>query len=636
MWFSQIPCVAIVALWVLVPGIVALAPLRLRHHLGITLAPAVSISLIAVGALFSPFLGRFWPLSIIALSLSVAVCSMVWSRHNAAEAHEEKSGWGPLLGASLIAFLLTALFYRRITRTLDSFSLTWDNAFHLATTRHIWASGEASSLYSSSYLYAGHPAVFYPSAFHDFAALALHASGGAMQPAIHATIVVIIGIAWPLSLLAGVSLLWGSSEPALIGVGILAAASPLFPFFLLDFGVLYANVLALCLTPVLIGLVAVIYGLSPSGAFSPATAIALLGLALPGVALSHPSAVIAAALFTLPGALTAGIRWLRRLRRGDNPRWLDLMLVCAHICGAIIAWYGFHPEVSVEFLWPPFSTPGASALQVLSSVPLHHRMVPIALTLLVACGLIRLVLSRQWWFLAGYVLLVTIYLYMCAAETGLPRWIITRVWYQDYYRFSSVVGLVSILIACWGWAGVIAACQRLIPHVTALPLLLTLSLALVTQLSAAQFEAVTEARKAYTRTDLPASPHVVTTSKYKVIEAAGSHVPEGHSIANVPGTGSELAYPLLNREVLIPYLAYYIPTTEQIYLNDHLRDAASNPRVCEILRARQMDYALDFGAVDTDRLAYRGWVELAKAPGFEVIYQDGENRLLRITACHQQ
>ncbi|MGL4831558.1 MAG: DUF6541 family protein [Propionibacteriaceae bacterium] len=642
MWLSTVPITFAALVLLILPGYLALSPLLLNRFRALCFAPAISISLISVGAFASPLLGRHWSWAVALLTLASTDVLLLTRHHVLQSAERETTSrrwWSHVIAAGL-AFAIVALNYRLMVKHPTAFSNTWDNAFHLSTTRHIWESGEASSLWSSSYLYAGHPSSFYPSAFHDFAAVVLHLNHGQMTTSIHAAVVVIMGFAWPMAVLGGVDLLWKLNNVELIGVGIVSVACPTFPYYLADFGVLYPNLLGLAFAPLLIGLLASLYSVGAAAPLSrPCTLILLAGV-VPGIALAHPSALIAVLVFSIPLSIFGISHGIREIRTDLWSGGSLLALAALHLIIALGAWYFLHPAIPVDYIWPRFSTTAQGITQAWLSVPISHHLVTLLFALLVAIGFIGLLMTKRlFWMGLGCTLIVAIYVVMVAAPAKFLRWIITRAWYEDYYRFSAVVGVISVLMACYGWHLFIttairhlpASCTRrgyLVFGATSCVLLL-----LLTQSSGGLREEIRLGHSAYQTPIGPLDGYKVTAAEYELLSQAAMIIPEGQTVANVPGTGSEFLYSLFNRDVLIPYYAYSVPDADQIYLAHHLREAATNPLVCSILNSQNIHYALDFGPYTTLNIVYSGWVDIASTPGFETVAAVGEKRLLKIVAC---
>jgi hypothetical protein len=120
------------------------------------------------------------------------------------------------------------------------------------------------------------------------------------------------------------------------------------------------------------------------------------------------------------------------------------------------------------------------------------------------------------------------------------------------------------------------------------------------------------------------------------LERVGQEIPPDAVVAANPWTGNSLLYALTGREVLFPHLNGNW-TPEQRLIAEHLRDAPYDPNVCAAVAATRTGYVITgpvtFWPWDGGTRQYFGLEFPPGTRGFELIDDDGRNKLYRITAC---
>jgi hypothetical protein len=131
----------------------------------------------------------------------------------------------------------------------------------------------------------------------------------------------------------------------------------------------------------------------------------------------------------------------------------------------------------------------------------------------------------------------------------------------------------------------------------------------------------------------PKADPLVGPEEYALFSRIDEHVAPDEIVAQMPLNGSPLVMALSRRQVLFPQINTGRTTADQLYLAQHLVDARSDPKVCEIVNRLDVRYML---TNDTrrgtvwDGLTYPGQSEIA---GFELVDQGGTFDLYRVTAC---
>ena len=120
-----------------------------------------------------------------------------------------------------------------------------------------------------------------------------------------------------------------------------------------------------------------------------------------------------------------------------------------------------------------------------------------------------------------------------------------------------------------------------------------------------------------------------------MIEQVPEFVPADEVIAVNPWNGSSMVYALTGRQTTSTHVFYRADDDTQVLI-DHLDEVATDPEVCPILLELDIEWVLDFGTERTihdHKLDHPGWDELASAPGFKLVAEQGHAALYQVTAC---
>jgi len=333
-WLFVLPLTLLAVAILLAPGAGVGWAVGLRGPVVLLLAPAISISIIAVVAVLFARVGIPWSLlSFAAASVALMLVAVVLRRLverrtgplrlSLARFDLRSFGISLALWTALIGYQLVRLF-----RNPSSIIQSFDNVFHLNVVRYILDTGQASSLTVGALTAGGGPAAFYPAGWHAYASLVLGGArlvvpNTAIGSAVNAATLAVLVCAWA----AGCLLLTQALAGGRLGVSLLITATLgslyAFPWVFLPEGGLYPNLLG---NSLLVAAVAWLYlladiGRAPSadrtGLVSSAPwGVGLCGLALllPGITLAHPSSTFMLAAFAL------AIAWSRWTGWGCSPK----------------------------------------------------------------------------------------------------------------------------------------------------------------------------------------------------------------------------------------------------------------------------------------------------------------------------
>ncbi len=261
-WWAAVPAIVVSAAILLVPGLIATAPLRLavgradRAELRCKLSPASASqeSLSRCSGSSSPH-GRssWWRW----FSRLVAWLIRGW----VPDTPHERVRWWWLASTWLLSSALMAIIAFWGVASPEQFSQTYDNVFHLGAISHILTGGDASSLTLRTLIEPQRTWAPYPSAWHSLVALTVQLSGVSVPVAANAMWIAVCatvwlpGVAWFAQLVARP---FESGRVALIALP-LGAAFGAMPYALLSWGTVYPTFLATALLPAAIAIPAAVW-----------------------------------------------------------------------------------------------------------------------------------------------------------------------------------------------------------------------------------------------------------------------------------------------------------------------------------------------------------------------------------------
>ncbi|UKA57526.1 DUF6541 family protein [Arthrobacter sp. FW306-2-2C-D06B] len=682
-WLQTGPTFALTLLVFFAPGLAILTAAGVRRLNLVALAAPVSFTVASVLALVLGKAGiPFNPLSYFAASAALSLLAYalryVLRRRaglatsgadfgvlgaNSLPAASSKQRWTrPLILVSAVGFPALIVTYRYLKGfgVPDNLSQTFDNVYHLNAVRFIADHQMGSSLTLGNLTDAS--AGFYPAAMHDLMALVFMMGSPSVMQAINIGTVVIGALVWPLSCIFLVTRIIGNRPAAVLLAGVLSAGFSAFPYLMVAFGVLYPNHAAIALLPAALGLVIELLGLSrvkPTSFWPPLLALAAVG---PGLALAHPSAVVALIGFASPLVLARLIRSWQGFRKGlETGRnallWLGFTVVYL-IVGATV-WTLVRPSLA-SAPWTPFQSNARALGEVLASAPMGTT----AAWVLLICTIIGIyVIARRlnqfWWVLGMYAIGGTLYIIVSAWGLGDFRTFWTGVWYNDSFRLAALLPTVTLPVAVMGAEWLIfrlrAFCDYLVatghqnpselpgflrPVASRLPAFtgIAASVIVIFMLGiAAQGGTLSNVQQRldtiFVTND---NSYLLTADEMAMLKAVPDIVPPSDVVVANPRTGGSLVYAVSNRNTVAPHIFGDRTPAEQ-YLLDHWDEAAYNTKVCPLIHDLKAYWALDFGDFEVvpGDAPFTGLSTLAdgSAPGMKLVKTIGKVHLYKVNAC---
>jgi hypothetical protein len=633
----------------MVPGLVLAFSMRARGFALFAVAPLFSVSLISVAAVVCPLIGVEWSvLPVLGLALLASAVAFFISRGTRRTWRPERSFDTNFTFALLGMLLATVIIGARLIYAFGSpenISQTYDNIFHLNAVQYILHTGQASSLTVGGM--TGIP--FYPAGWHAVVSLAAQLSGTSIPVAVNATNLVIGAVVWPLGCVLFCQQVLGQSKMAASLAGVLSAAFGAFPLMMVDFGVLYPNLLSISLLPAVLALGLQLLRLSAVPDFPPLLRYLAVAVALPGVALAHPSTLMAFLSFISPAVLFAFARsWHRWRRTWAESKRRALIWSGGLAAGTVVVlltWQAVRPIAEAAF-WPPIHSPLGSLWAIATNSEMN-RAPAIAVSVLMAVGILVMARHRNlWWALGLFGMASLLFLVVSSFTPGRLRDFVTAIWYNDSYRLAALMPTAAVLMATFGavwlvrllqnrmelWASPraggrgaapskagqarLAAALASVPQ-AGLGAMAVAVTALLTQLGGVQYAA----EQAHSRYQLTTDSPLITLDEMAVLRDMVSLVPEDAVVAANAWNGSALAYALSDRRTIQLHVLSSSFTLDDKVVLDSLREAKTNPSVCPAVRALDVSYVLDFGQQEINYGSH-------PAPGLDTLEESGVATLL--------
>ena len=661
-WLVLVAPIALLVTVVVVPGGLILTILGRSGLRSITAAPAVSIGIVALAGLTCEVTGWRWGLVPVAIvTLLVAVVAMGVRRWGgphlgvSSERSDPAERWRSEVSLAGIAAIVggMALWLRHLTNVLpepSAFSQTYDNVFHLNVVRFIHEVGDAGPWLPRNLDSGAVDVIFYPTAWHQLVALAMPASADQVHVASNAALFVVCGLVWPLSALE-LTLLIGVRMPgAVLSTGVLAAGFSAYPFLMLDWGVLFPNLLAYACAPAALAALVALTRAGPDPG-RPLLSLSLVGgLSTVGVLLGHPNGLLLLLVLTLP-ALVDGVFHTHRLARSRRVawRWATVWWIAAAVSLAAFAhlWRVARPS---NRPWPPLHDVGTAFTQALFANPI---MGPpgFAVAVLSALGLVLMATRRRhWWFIASSAIALALWVVGSGAADGPLREILTGGWYSDSYRLAPILVLMAVPASAFAIDRALRALRhqlggRRSPRaeradwaMRAVTVLVPAVVLATTQWGPSLHHAVTHARTAYDYAEVVCPEGdvtcLLTRDELAVLFALPRLTPPDAVLLAEPLTGASLGYAFAGRAVLRPYISGPVSPPEQLLL-DRLDTGPHDAALCGALHATRVTHILDFGVVTvhSGRVDRAGLDELAASPAVRELFRRGDAVLYEVIAC---
>lgn len=642
-WLAQAPVLLAALVVLFLPGALALWAVGLRGLPLAASAPLFTVAATGLLAIAYPVIGLAWSLLTwgVGVALFVVLAALLgWVLGRAKRpAGDAAPRW--VIPAALAVGMLLGLS-RLSTYIADpaGISQTNDAVFHMNAVRFIIDTADASSFHVNGVIGG---ASFYPAAWHAVVSIIVFATGASIPVAANMLTLIIGALIWPLGITWFTRIITGST--AIAGsAAVLSGALQTFPLLMFQWGVLFPNALSTAMLPAAIAMViSLAASFVADRGWRPAVRGILLALVvLLALMLAQPATVLPF-LAILLVRFTARI--LAVLVPGSRLRGWMLIAGCWAALGVI--WVVVSRGTSGSH-WPPFR----GKLEVFLDVLLNGQLrIPFAvgISILMLWGLVAAWRSRSTrWLVCAWIGISALYVLVASIGAPLVRINLLGAWYADPYRIAALAPVVVIPLAAIGLHSILATAGAAIRRgqreeselPTSVPIAVTLVSAAAIMIvlilvRPVAMPAVIEGTFDRESRYLSASDSYLSPDERELLEELPGLVEPGTRVIANPSTGSGFGYMLSGVDVF-PRTWSSPRTTEWNVLADGLRDAGSDPAVCEALHAYgDPEYVLDFGLGDNTPGRYEmpGMTDFDDQPGFSLVSEVGDVSLWRITEC---
>ncbi|APU12233.1 MULTISPECIES: DUF6541 family protein [Actinoalloteichus] len=660
-WLEAVPTALIALGWLLAPGLLLAYAAGFRGIPAWGAAPLGSLALIGTIAVAAGAAGITWgPLVVaggtILASIVAVVIRLLLARRRPAPLATENDPRSVRIAA--VVGILLAVPIGAVTVAVgmgspDRLVQSFDAVFHLNAITFILEDGNASTLAVGGTTDPNGDGGFYPAVFHALAALVEPFTSVGVVTAANITAAVIALIAWPLSCLLLVRVVTGPSMPAMALTGLISMGFASFPWNLLGFGVIWPNLAGLAVLPAGLAAVVALTGLIERVTLGRGQAVLLLLAALAGGGLAHPNSVFSLIALSIAPVAIAILRRARVLMTAKR-YVLACAVVIVPLALALTGWAVFRSTAMYAELsshdWPAYETPAQAFGEVLFG-GLAGRSATWLLSAIVIVGLVSAWRSGvHRWLVYSHVITAVLYMFAAALDTDLSM-LLTAVWYNDAHRLAAMVPITSVPLALLGLISIATAIRkaaadhqwssrgavgRLTSTGGPVTLLLGVLLVILTGGMYARDHPHLIARLYPEGVPDPAM-NLVNAEERRFFEEVAAIVPSDATVANQPWDGSALLWATEGRRVLYPHLVFEW-SEDQEYLAAHLADVGEDPRACQAVQDQGVEYLIKgspdyFWPWDSRQANYPGIDNAPESPGFELVAEDGDLQLYRITAC---
>nr|WP_314843644.1 DUF6541 family protein [uncultured Microbacterium sp.] len=642
-WLGALPVVALTAVVLAVPGLIVALLLRQRGLRLVALAPAITVSLVAVAALGAPFVGLRWGVFPVAvLTVVAALAAAAWSRFVMPRTRlslrvRGSIDWTTLLSLAVPALVIAFVLARSIGNP-EFISQRYDNFFHLNGVQYILDTGNASPLWLGS-MTSPDGIPFYPSGWHALVSLIVSISGASIASVANATIIVVAAVVWPLSAVFLARTLLGRGRRVTAAAGALSAAFPAFPFLPLHYGVLYPLFLGLAIAPVALALAWQL--LRPGTVRRRLDVTLLLILVVPGVSVAHPGALMAVVALSVPFVVARLIHWFTSTN-ALRTRTLVVVVAAGYLAAGAVLLTLVRPPGS-QIYWPVIETLPQAIGEVAAAGVYQYPVAIIVAVLALAggYGVIRRGGYGRWTVLGMAIVGSVLYVIVAGSPWETLRFWFTAPWYNNVPRLASIWVIAVLPLATLG-ASVIASwvlrrssflqVRRLETRLPVLASVLVVIVITVVSQGAAIRQAAADIEFTY---EVRAGGPILSPDEIALIAELPDLVPEDAVIAADPWTGASFAYGLSGRKVLMPHLLMDLSEDAET-INTRLATQGDSPSVCKALDETGVDYVLDFsedGDFQENPDDYSGLEGLDDSPYVRLVEAKGNAKLFQITSC---
>lgn len=463
MW-SQFYLISVLLVALLyLPGYFAFRFVGFDPKHSVCLAPLVSLSAIAlVGQLYALVDIPSSPVSVLAPVLLIPLALFVAARVRGAKTIEAPDV--SLLAMGICFVLGLGLGRNLIISRLgspDALFQAYDVTQHLNIIRSMAESGKLTSLGVSPYMTAADAAIapidysgFYPAGWHSLCALVVMASGASVTLVINASMFVFGCIVFPLAMMGFLALIFKGDKNLQITGSLFVLAFEIFPWGLLAYGPVYANVAGYCLMPAAMAVFALFVSQDLNVPQRVRLALSFV-LGVLGLALCHPNTIFTSVVLLSPLCVHRILE--EGERKGLRPV-RKLLGAGLFILFVIVFWVGCYHlpmlQETVSHVWKTYAWAWQSIVNIVTVAYCHgfnnEIAAQIILGVLIIIGAVGALYSSEKRWMAVSYLLVCYILLISATHSDELKQILAGFWYTDPMRLATNCAVAAIPLATLG------------------------------------------------------------------------------------------------------------------------------------------------------------------------------------------
>ena len=447
-----------------IPGTLLLRSARLPWCWSICCSPLLSLSLIALICQVYSITGiPSTPVSVFGcFAVLIIIVTLAVRGSNLETMHSLPRIHAPAIFLYLIigSALGYNLFISRLGSS-DALFQAYDVTWHLDIIQAMFESHKLTSLGVSPYMAALDASIapinysgFYPAAWHALCALSMMIDGSAATVVINASMFALACLVFPLATLAFVSAIFPDKSRAQYIGALASLAFVSFPWNLVAFGPVYANVAGFAILPAVAALFIVLFSGLLARSEIVRVAVALF-LGAIGLALCHPNTIFSCVVILSPYCVRQICAACDKRSLGRSKK---LLLSALFVAFVLLVWTICYKlpfmQDTVTHVWKPYAWSWQEIVNILTlSYTFEFSDETAAqwvLAAIVVVGAIRTgtkIGSR--WLLTSYLVPCFILLISATHSDSLKQFL-AGFWYTDPMRLASVCVIAAIPLSVIG------------------------------------------------------------------------------------------------------------------------------------------------------------------------------------------
>lgn len=671
-WFEFFIIAAVTSVAFFIPGLVVYSRFKLPRHLLLAISPTFSLLFVSVVMLTS-FLVKI-PLESFVYIILLVLITLVFMFLNNGFVREvvcstSKSDLFYLSLYLLVSFLIVTAVYVKNLDGPQSVIPFFDNAFALSAVKSFSNTKLYGVIFSSCYsdtsvLFDGYK--YYPACMHSISALLVNIFNISASEALNIIIFVALFPILSLSVRSFIASCYPFDSRAQFFGAFASFAFVGFPWGLITFGSLQANLFSLAFLPVSISSSIQLANCLINKDESTSSTLYATVISLVVLGLSHPGSLFAAGVVLIP-LIAKTVYHLLLCRLGKiksiTVAFVSLLIMA---CVWVLCFKIPALQPTVSFNWPAFQSfsMAISSILTLSFFDFPSQLI---VAFLVFVGILSGFRTKESsnWLIAAFFFVSFLYIVDVSAD-GWFKQLLTGFWYTDSRRVAAMVVFTIIPFLSKGLSTVSFYTERFVSNLTdsvvspftysfvCVSIFLGLIFGPTIYLSGSF--AITSAfsyvrETLYSLNSLIGKPHVDGSFEKVMLDkdelCSGkelAHLVDGQSvILNNPLDGSSFLYGLDNLNLFYRLSSPQDPSEPNVLLREHIDEYASNSDVKFAAKKYRIGYVLqlDTGFYPSSGSTFYSvydpnyWSGIQRVdentPGFKLIYKMGDIRLFELT-----